>query len=81
MESVEAAEALNVQADLIYIDAAHDTENVTKDILAWYPHLKENGFMCGDDWRWPSVQVAVTDCAQRLNKQVGCQGTFWWFYD
>src|ERR1700722_2585716 len=35
MTSLEAAEALNVIADMVFLDAAHDTENVRKDILAW----------------------------------------------
>lgn len=50
MRSVEAAKALDVMADLINIDAAHDYKSVKEDILAWYPHLKEGGIMCGDDW-------------------------------
>ena len=56
MDSIEAAKALNVKADLIYIDAAHDTESVKKDILNWFPHLNRGGLLCGDDWGWESVK-------------------------
>lgn len=80
MDSLEAAKALNVKADLIYIDGAHDTESVFQDIVSWYPHLKPNGIMCGDDWGWPTVQTAVIQAAQLLNKSVSPSGNFWRFY-
>lgn len=80
MTSLEAAKALNVKADLIYIDAAHDTKSVLEDILAWYPHLNENGIMCGDDWTWQSVQAAVIQAADQLDKSIYSSGNFWRFY-
>lgn len=79
MNSLEASKALNVKADLIYIDAGHDTESVMLDILTWNDHLKENGVMCGDDWGWISVQNGVLKAASKLNKQVAADGNFWWF--
>jgi len=80
MESLEAAKALNVQADLIYLDGAHDRESVTQDIIHWLPHLKEGGLICGDDWKWfASVREAVVNCANTYNKKVQVEGNFWWF--
>lgn len=79
MESLEAAKALKVQADFIYLDASHDEINVYKDIIAWYPHLKEGGIFCGDDWGWISVQKGVTRAANQLGKTVWGQGNFWRF--
>ena len=79
MNSVEASKALNVKADLIYIDGAHDTFSVTNDILSWYPHLEEGGIMCGDDWWWDSVRVAVVECAKQFGKKVNYVGNFWWY--
>lgn len=79
MASLEAARALNVQADMIYIDGAHDTVSVLNDILHWYLHLKPDGFMCGDDWLWPSVQAAVIQGAQHLGKTVQFSNNLWWF--
>lgn len=81
MESIEASKALNIQADLIYLDGAHDTPSVIEDIMNWYPHLNEGGLMCGDDWVWDSVQDAVIQCAIRLNKKVREQQNFWWYED
>lgn len=80
MESLEAAKALDVQADLIYIDAAHDTASVYADIMAWYPHLVEGGVLCGDDWGWESVRTAVIMGAQTLGKQIHADGYFWQYY-
>lgn len=79
MNSLEAAAALNVKADLIYIDASHDAPSVIEDILHWYPHLTLNGVMCGDDWNWQGVQEAVIHCASLLNVKVNASGNFWYY--
>ena len=79
MNSLEAARALRVKADLIYLDGAHETDSVIKDILNWYPHLHHGGIICGDDWLWPSVQQAVIHCSQVLHKKVNASGNFWWY--
>lgn len=77
MRSTEAAKALNVKADLIYIDAAHDTNSVYADIIAWSDHLNEDGVMCGDDWLWDSVRTAVIKAAHQLGKSIENEGNFW----
>lgn len=79
MASLEAAKALNVQADMIYIDGAHDTVSVLNDILHWYLHLKPDGFMCGDDWLWESVRIAVIQGALHLGKNVQACNNLWWY--
>lgn len=78
MESLEAAKGLAVQADLIYLDASHDIESVYQDIVAWYPHLVEEGIFCGDDWDWESVRIGVIKAAGILHKKVNYYSHFWW---
>jgi len=81
MESLEAAKSIQVKANFIYIDAAHDTESVHNDIIAWYPHLIEGGVMAGDDWLAPTVKAGVTSAARILNKSIGYHGQCWWYID
>ena len=38
--------------DYIYIDAEHTFKAVTKDLEVWYPKLKKNGTLFGDDYYW-----------------------------
>lgn len=80
MRSLEAVKALNVMADLIYIDAAHDEDSVYNDIIAWSHHLKGEGIMCGDDWLWPTVRKGVMRAAAELRLQVMSEGNFWRMY-
>jgi predicted O-methyltransferase YrrM len=50
--------------DFVYIDAAHDYENVKKDILAWLPKVKDGGYIAGHDYRYDrniGVYEAVND--------------------
>lgn len=48
-----------VTADLIYIDASHDTHDVYWDIQHYLPILNRGGVMFGDDYDWGSVRQAV----------------------
>ncbi len=79
MDSVEAANAMNVKADLIYLDASHDAASVYRDIMAWYPHLKEGGTFCGDDWIWYSVREGAWRAAAELNLNIVNNESFWRF--
>lgn len=50
--------------DFIFIDASHDYESVKKDIVDWYPKLKDNGIIAGHDYNiknWPGVVKAVNE--------------------
>lgn len=64
--------------DLIYIDAAHDTESVLLDIEAYWPFVKNNGgILCGDDWWWDTVKAAVRFFAQANNLALYVGDNFW----
>ena len=79
MKSQEAASALNVKGDLIYIDGAHDYKSVYEDILAWKNHLNDGGILCGDDWEWKSVRDAVRAASKKLGRGFHHERNFWWF--
>jgi len=60
--SLEAAQLYpDNSLDFVFIDAAHDYENVRADILAWYPKVKPGGIISGHDFHHPPVVQAVTE--------------------
>lgn len=49
--SVEAARLVpDGTLDFVYIDGAHDYDNVKADIEAWTPKVRKGGVVCGDDY-------------------------------
>ncbi len=78
MTSLIAARLLaehGVQADLIYIDASHDYEDVSADIAAYYPLVRPGGVIFGDDFVpcWHGVMRAVEECKHPFE----IDGGFW----
>jgi len=85
MTTLEAAKELTLKADLIYVDASHDEKSVYDDLVAWYPHLKQDGILCGDDWTWnrinaaiPPIQAAVKRFAKEHNLYIEMYGPLFW---
>ncbi|MEI8365436.1 MAG: class I SAM-dependent methyltransferase [Parachlamydiaceae bacterium] len=81
MDSLLASQTLQVQPDLIYIDGEHTTDAVYADLCAWYPFVEHHGILCGDDWTWASVKVAVKQFAREKGKQIIASGNFWCLSD
>lgn len=79
MATDEAAEELQIIADLIYIDAGHEFDDVYNDIMTWFPKLKKGGIMCGDDYYGLGVQQAVHQASGELGINVHAEGNFWWY--
>jgi predicted O-methyltransferase YrrM len=50
---------LQIRPDLVHIDAAHDHDDVLRDIEMYYDLLTPNGMLIGDDFNWPGVARAV----------------------
>jgi hypothetical protein len=50
-DTVEAASRFaDSSVDFLYIDAAHDYRGVLRDLDAWFPKVKPDGLISGDDW-------------------------------
>ena len=52
----------NEEIDFIFIDGDHTEEGLTKDIEAWFPHMKNGGIMGYHDYGhhfWPCVKLIV----------------------
>lgn len=47
--------------DFVFIDAAHDYENIKKDIIAWRPKIKKGGILSGHDYDFGDVKRAVDE--------------------
>ena len=63
---------LRVRADVVYIDAGHEEEEVAIDLSLYYRLLKPNGVLFGDDYgpRWPGVVAAVNKFAAQTGVPV-----------
>ena len=53
----------------IMIDGAHEHEPVLDDIENWWPKLKSDGVMLGDDFGLESVSEAVRQMMTKLKTQ------------
>jgi predicted O-methyltransferase YrrM len=59
-DSVAAAsEVDDASLDFVFIDAKHDFNSVSADIVAWLQKVKRNGYLLGHDINWGSVKKAV----------------------
>jgi predicted O-methyltransferase YrrM len=83
MTSKLARDMLDLEVDMIYIDAAHDEASVYEDITLWHPFLKPNGIMCGDDTIHPIFGDAVLKACTRFtcekNLDLHTTPDFWWY--
>lgn len=68
LPSIEAAKLYeNESLDFVFIDAAHDYDNVCADINAWLPKVKLGGILGGHDYFHPPVEAAVQDMLKEFN--------------
>lgn len=78
VSSVDAARMFEDESiDFIYIDAAHEYEDVKKDMELWFPKVKKGGVFAGDDYgilNHPGVKQAVDE----LFPVVEHEGWVWW---
>ena len=81
MTSEEASKLFkNNSIDGIFIDAAHEYEDVKKDLECWYPKIKSGGYFSGHDYDtlWPGVINAVDEFFKnKPNEIIGFSENSW----
>ena len=78
--SVEAAKSFEDDSlDAVFIDAEHTYDAVKADIEAWYPKLKNGGYISGHDYYmgWPGVCQAVDSFFKDRLLKEGMFGCCW----
>ncbi len=64
--------------DYIYLDAEHTYKAVINDLNLWYPKLKKNGILFGDDYYWReeddtlSLHIAYQEFIKKHNIKKWC---------
>lgn len=66
-KSDDAKDDVPNDLDLVYIDGNHGYEFVKRDIYNYWPKLKDNGLLCGDDWSMPEVYKALTEFVKEIS--------------
>jgi predicted O-methyltransferase YrrM len=77
--SLEAARDWAIDTpDIVFIDAGHDYTNARADIEAWWPLVREGGYLCGRDYqhKFPGVMRAVAASFPLLRVAV-CPDSVW----
>lgn len=76
MTSSEACLALNVLAEVIFIECSSQ-DHILENILRWESHLTENGAIVGNHWEWSEVELAVSKAATLNNLSLSTNGNYW----
>jgi len=71
---------LDESIDAIYIDADHSFEGVYADLNNWYPKMKKNGLILGDDYPWEGVKNAAEKFATENNIKLNYIDNKFYFY-
>jgi hypothetical protein len=67
--------------DFVYIDGNHSYESVKKDIMLYYPLIKNNGLIGGHDYTpyYKTVMRAVNEFAEEAKLELHTIFPDWWF--
>lgn len=75
-DSQHWAEIWPTPIDVVFIDADHSHEGVTKDLKSWWPLVRPGGIISGHDFiSFPAVKHAV----QSFFRTVNSDGNVWWY--
>lgn len=80
--SEEAASEFDEQFDLVFIDAAHDYDNASRDIELWWPKVAPGGYLGGHDYRMDKA-FGVVEAVSEFSDNEGVaiqlgQNYTWW---
>jgi len=68
--SIKAAKMFNDESlDFVYFDGDHSYEGCFADMIAWYPKIKNDGYLCGHDYKWE--KSGVDRSVSEFNKSYG----------
>ena len=74
-DSIAYAEDWTLPLDMVYIDTTHEYLQTRREIEAWTPHIKSQGWLVLDDIiGYPHVAQAF-----KYAYETSCQGKFDWF--
>jgi predicted O-methyltransferase YrrM len=78
-DSIEVANQITDQVDIVFLDAGHSYEEIVSDIKGWLPHVMKDGILCGHDYcpAFPGVIAAVDQLKKKYPVQV-MPGTSVW---
>ena len=66
-----------ITADMIYVDASHEEEDVHQDLCAFWEVLAPGGILFGDDYSWDGVRLAVERFAAEVGQPVAFSADKW----
>lgn len=71
--------ASDIKAELIYLDASHDYEDIAADLIAYAPLLMPGGVLFGDDYTeyWPGVCKAVDEFVEKNGLSLSVKDDKW----
>lgn len=78
VEHLELGKMGDAPYDIVFIDAGHDYDNALADIKAWWPLVRDGGYLCGHDYqhKFPGVMRAVATAFPLLRVAV-CPDSVW----
>ena len=78
-EALKILKTMNVDPDLVYIDASHHYDGVVKDVSTAID-LFPSAHIVGDDWEYPDVQRAVKDCSRKFGCRIYVEDNKCWTF-
>jgi hypothetical protein len=66
-----------IVADMIYIDASHEEQDVYQDLCNYWDIVAGHGFLFGDDYKWDGVRLAVDRFAKEEGRKVSFVADKW----